>query len=380
MGASLSLGRILGIPVNIHFSWFFVFVLFSFLFQEHFDQAMYSWSAGERWIAGLGTSLLLFASVLAHELSHSLVAVKRGIPVKGITLLIFGGMAHLGKEASRPSTEFVIAVVGPLSSLALGVLFLGLAFAMDGISSHLAAIAALLFWANLVLAVFNMLPGFPMDGGRVLRAIIWKVTGNYGKATRLATFAGRAVALTIIAAGMALMVLDLSNAFQGLRWVTLGLFIWFLASASYRQFRLIEELQRYTARDVMEANYPVAPISSTIGQLMEGMPRLRASGGPDFVVLVEGSNAVGLIDRKLMRRLPKDRWSKTPATSLMVPLNTELAAMVVVSPDDTAYDVMELLEETEARLAAVFEDGAPIGFISPNSVRRLTRVRGGARV
>ena len=376
MGASLRLGRILGIPINIHFSWIIVFVLCTFLFQEHFDQARYSWSAGERWVVGLATSLMLFVSVLAHELSHSLVAINRGIPVKGITLLIFGGVAQLGREARRPSTEFVIAVVGPLSSVILGLLFLGLAFALDGVSSHLAAIASLLVWVNIVLAVFNMLPGFPMDGGRVLRAVVWKVTGNYRKATRLATFAGQAVAFTIVAAGVAFIALDTSNAAQGARWIFLGLFIWMLASASQRQSRLGEELQNYTARDVMEVDCPTAPISSTLGLLMESATSHLGPGGRDdrdFVVIVEGSNATGLINRRLIQQVPQARWFETSAASIMAHLNGESSEAVPVQPEDSAYDVMEMLDETDAKLALVIEDGVPLGFIRPESMRRFVR-------
>ena len=191
MGGSVRIGRVLGIPVSLHFSWFIVFVLFSFIFERHFNDSTYAWPAWERWLVALATSLMLFLSVLAHELSHSLVAIRWGIPVNGITLFLFGGVSHIAREASKPLTEFVIAAVGPFSSIVLGFVFLGVAFGLEGVSEHLAAIAWLAVYVNIMLGIFNMLPGFPMDGGRVFRAVTWRITGNYWRSTRIATVWGK---------------------------------------------------------------------------------------------------------------------------------------------------------------------------------------------
>ena len=154
----MRLGKVFGIPISLHFSWFIIFVLFTIIFEGHFDDRDFSWSVQERWLVALATSLLMFLSVLAHELSHSLVAVCRGIPVKGITLFGLGGVSHIAREAQRPSTEFVIAVVGPFTSLILGLTFFGLSIGLENVDGHLAELTWILGWVNVALGVFNMLP------------------------------------------------------------------------------------------------------------------------------------------------------------------------------------------------------------------------------
>jgi len=243
--------------------------LFTFVFQGHFNRNYGYWSTEEMWLAALATSLLLFLSVLAHELSHSLVAMRQGIPVRGITLFAFGGVAHIGKEAEKPSAEFIMAVVGPLSSVARGFLFVGLALRLDGVSVHLAAIAGIVGSTNIVLGVFNMLPGFPMDGGRVLRTAVWRITRNYWRATRIATMVGQAIAFALMGGGTAMLILDMGSWVQGVLWVGLGIFLQSIASASQRQSRLREVLSSYKVRDLIATDYPVAPVNVDLRELVE---------------------------------------------------------------------------------------------------------------
>ena len=371
MGASVRLGKILGIPVSLHFSWFIIFLLFTIIFEGHFDQRYHSWSTGERWLIALATSLLLFISVLAHELSHSLMAIRRGIPVKGITLFIFGGVSQIAREAQRPSTEFIVAIVGPFASIILGFVFLGLAIGLEDVSEHLSAMAEMLAYVNIGLGVFNMLPGFPLDGGRVLRAAAWWITRNYWRATNLATLGGQAVALVMIAIGITLVILDRSNLMQGVWLVIMGIFLQTAASASRRQFRIRENLRNYTVRDVMmgEKSCSVAPRDITLSQLMEDY---ITPSGSDFFVLTWGGRAQGVITRRLIERVPQNKWPETWASSVMVPLAQHSPITVVVGPEEDAYNVMELMEGEDVERVLVIEDGVLLGLIAHDGMRRFS--------
>ena len=380
MGASIRLVKILGVPISLHFSWFIIFGLFIVVFENHFGQREYSWSAEERWLASLATSLLLFLSVLAHELSHSLVAIRRGIPVKGITLFIFGGVSQIMREAPRPSTEFIVAVVGPLCSFILGSAFLGLGIWLEGISQHLSAIAWILGWANIGLGVFNMLPGFPLDGGRVLRSVIWQITRSYSQATRLATLGGQAIAFVMIALGIVSAILDDAHMAQGLWLVVLGVFLQVVASSSRRQSRLQENLHNYTARDVMtgESSCPAVPGDITLSRLMEDFV---APARPDFLVITREGRAQGVITRRLIEQVPRDQWQHCLASSVMVPLDRfrpdvlEAEGVVAVGPQEAAYNVIELMEGRRVKRVLVIEDGALLGTIDRDSMRRFARRR-----
>ncbi len=225
MDASIRLGKIFGIPLGINYSWLVVFVLVIFLMSSNFQDMYPRWTTESRWAVAVLTTVLFFLSVLLHELSHSLVALAWGIPVKGITLFIFGGVSQLGHDAQRPLTEFLVSVVGPVTSLALALL-LWLAWELvGGYSSHLNAVLFTLFAINLSLGIFNMLPGFPLDGGRVLRAGIWGATGNYWLATRLALHAGQGIGIIMVAGGIFWAV---TGSFQAVWLALVGGFLFML--------------------------------------------------------------------------------------------------------------------------------------------------------
>ena len=211
MGKSLRLGRIFGIPVEINATWVIIFVLLTFLLVNRFDASSLRWPVPQQWAVAVVTVLLFFLSVLAHELSHSIVALSRGIRVLGITLFLFGGVSHLEREPERPSEEFLISVVGPMTSIGLAVLASGALFWLSPGSWPWAArdsspaemVAFLLSWGNLSVGIFNMVPGFPLDGGRVLRAIVWAGSGSLVRATQVAARCGQGVGLLMIGGGIA---------------------------------------------------------------------------------------------------------------------------------------------------------------------------------
>ena len=229
MVPSVTIGRVRGIPIGVHGSWLVVFVLFSVIFHQYFQRTYPAWGAEERWAMAVAANLMVFASVVGHELAHSMVALGRGIPVRGITLFIFGGVSQLEREASRPSTELLVAVAGPLSSILLGLALLGAAELLDPVSTHLSALAWLLGFVNVwLLGVFNLIPGFPMDGGRILRATVWGITRNHRRATVLAALGGQVA------------VMDRSSVMSGVWLAIMGLFLQTLAVAS-RRHSLTEE-------------------------------------------------------------------------------------------------------------------------------------------
>lgn len=198
MQSTIHLWRFFGIPVGINASWFLVIFLITFLLQNQFHLEFPRWNAGQTWILAGITGLLFFGSVLAHELAHSIVATVRGIPVHGITLFVFGGISSMAQEARRPWVEFLIAVAGPLLSIALGGVLIGVAYLSFSWSNPVYIVTLTVGWANVALGLFNLMPGFPLDGGRVLLAIIWGITGDYRLAVRIVTRIGQGLAVLFI--------------------------------------------------------------------------------------------------------------------------------------------------------------------------------------
>jgi Zn-dependent protease len=207
MGASLRLGRVFGIPIEVNFSWIFVFLLLTYLLAGQFEDARLRWPVAQRWSVAMLTVVLFFLSTLAHELSHSVMALSRGIPVRSITLFIFGGVSRLEREPQRPITEFAVAVVGPLLSILLAVIFGAAWFLLGRGHSTLEVVLLLLAWTNLSLGVFNLVPGYPLDGGRLLRAGIWGITGNHHRATQIAARMGQAIGGAMVLGGFSLALL-----------------------------------------------------------------------------------------------------------------------------------------------------------------------------
>ena len=231
MGASLRLGRIFGIPVEVNISWVLVFLLLTYLLAGQFEDARLHWPVAQRWSVAVVTVVLFFLSVLAHELSHSAMALSKGIPVRGITLFIFGGVSRLAHEPQRPITEFAVAVVGPLLSIALAVILGAVWFLLGRGDSSLEVVLLLLAWTNLSLGVFNLVPGYPLDGGRLLRAAIWGITGNHRKATRIAAGMGQAVGIAMVVGGVTLAVF--MEPVDGVWLGIVGVFLFSMARGSF---------------------------------------------------------------------------------------------------------------------------------------------------
>ncbi len=255
MSRTIYIGKLFGIEFRLHYSWFIVFFLLTFLLVEPNYQKLSSW------LIGIGTSLLFFTSVLAHELAHSLTGKASGVPVTSIVLHIFGGMAMMENEVHKPEAEFKIAIAGPLCSLLLGGIF-GLLLILPSLPGPVAGMFVWLAVMNGILAVFNLIPGFPLDGGRVLRSIIWKATGSYRIATRLAAFIGQGFGLLLILAGILIIIVKPfgMNWGDGLWLAAIGWFLSSAASASYRSIMKHPQTPPSPAnRIITDVEYRVIP-------------------------------------------------------------------------------------------------------------------------
>ena len=362
MRGSIGLGRLIGIPLRLHYSWFLVLLLFTYSLAMFLGELRPLWSSAERWVVALAASIMLFVSVIAHELCHSLVALRYGIPVRAITLFMFGGAAHIAREAPRPGVELLIALAGPVCSVLLGLVFLGVGFLVERFSVHVAVIMSWLFLMNMALGIFNLVPGFPLDGGRVLRAVIWAVSGNYAVATRVATMGGYATALLLMGLGAYVFIASRS-ALQGMWLALVGWFLWQAAFASYRQHKQRRRLESMTARDLMSS---VVPEVSPDARLQELIDSGALRGGRRGLVVVEDGRAVGLISAVSVGRMSRGARAAAQARHAMTPLERTAA----VAPDDGGDRVLEALEDSGVGMLPVVETGELLGVITPEDVTR----------
>jgi Zn-dependent protease/CBS domain-containing protein len=323
------------------------------------------WPLSQRWFIAVVTTVLFFLSVLAHELSHSLVAVHKGIPVRGITLFIFGGVSQLGHEARHPLTEFLVAIVGPLTSILLGLVLLGLWYLTREASSSLEAIFFSLFAINLSLGVFNLVPGFPLDGGRVLRSVIWGATGSYWRATQIAVRAGQLFGGLMIIGGVGWAVF---GQFQGIWLALIGGFLLSAATATYRQEKSRESLRSYRVADVMTTDWFTLPGDTLLTSplVVQGL-----NGRDAFVGVLVAGRMEGIVTRRQLAQTPMGAWPDTRLYQLMVPLHS----IPRVGPAAAIYDVSETMESDNIDRFAVESNGVLLGFISRVDARRFVSAK-----
>ena len=371
MNSSLRLGRVLGITINLHWTWFIIFALITLSLSFGFGAGNPLWA---RITIGVITSLLLFASVVAHELAHSLVAIKNGIPVKSITLFVLGGVARITREATHPATELVMAIAGPLSSLVLAGIFYGIWYQLWGDNRFdLDNPIFWLAWINLALALFNLVPGFPLDGGRVLRALLWWRMGNYKRATRIASLVGQGVAYLLIAGGIAIIFLTDLNPFNGIWLAFIGWFLHTAATSSYRQVELREALHGFTAQAVMNTDYlTVPPNLSLMGLVQDYM----LPTGRHYFVVVEEGRFRGIITSDNIKAVPQTHWAITPVSAVMTPADKVVSAY----PEEEAFSIMEQMEEHGISQIPIVKEGRVIGIVVRENLLRFIRLRSELRI
>ncbi len=368
MGNAFNLGRLFGIQFRLHYTWFIIFILITAsLSWRVFPGSYPGWPLLLYWVIGTVTSLLFFASVLAHELAHSLIGRTQGIPIKSITLFIFGGMAQMTREAAHPGAEFKMAAAGPACSLMLGGLFALIYFLTQSTIEPVAAMAYWLAYINVALAAFNLIPGFPLDGGRVFRSILWRVTGNYKRSTRIATRVGQGMGYLFILGGILIMFI-LHDWLGGLWLAFIGWFLGNAASLSYRQAQWREGLHRFTASEVMTSDCPVVPPSDSVSQLVQGYA--FATGHRCFLVAEEG-RLMGMLTLDDTKTASRPDWGVTQVTEIMTPVDR----LKVAHPDQDALSILEQMDESNLNQMPVVSEGRVIGLVARHNLMRFLGIR-----
>lgn len=366
MNSNVKLGRLYGVPVGLHWSWFLIFILLSWsLANGVYAQQFPNQSAALHWGLGVTTSLLLFASVLAHEFGHALVSIRNYIPVERITLFIFGGVAQISQEPQSPGVEFRIAIAGPLVSLALAVIF-GIMWLAVGSVPVLAAGARWLAEINLTLLVFNIIPAFPLDGGRILRSVMWAWKKDYLQATRMATTIGQGISFLFILTGI--FFISRGNFSNGTWLAFIGWFLHNAAQASRQYAESHPMLADVRANQVMDRRIGEVPADLSVCDLMT--TRVIRSGKRLFIVS-NGQRPLGMLTVRDVIALPRDQWETTRVRDLMVPWER----MAHITPSTTLNAALQSIELKESRLAPVMIENHVEGIVSRDMILRHLRGR-----
>ena len=367
MPGSFRLGKIAGIDIYAHLSWFIVLVLLTWsLASGWFVQLFPGWSTPTYWITAFISALLLFVCVLLHELAHSLIAQVHGLTVKNITLFIFGGVATIEEEMKRPGIEFQIAVMGPITSLCLAAIAFLLAWPFRGSNSPTEAVLDYLAASNFLLGVFNLIPGLPLDGGRVLRSIAWKITGNIQKSTRIASYAGQAMAFVFILLGIAAFFTG--NFFNGLWSIFIGWFLLNAAQTANTQILLQNTLQGVPVDKVMNPRPVAVPANISLQKLVD---EYFVPQGLQAAPVVQGEYLAGLITLTDIARVGRERWAYTPVGHVM----RLLEQVYITTPEQPLHDLLEVMVTRGINQIPVVQDGRLVGLLSRESILCYLQVR-----
>ncbi len=359
MKQSISLGRIFGIPIGLDYSWFLVFALLTWtLAVSYYPAEFKNWPALEYWLVGGVTAVLLFVSVLLHELGHSVVAMRYKIPVRSITLFIFGGVAQIGAEPPSAIAEFWIAVAGPLVSFALAALF-GLLQPVVTSIGPLLALAKYLAYINGVLGLFNLIPGFPLDGGRVFRAIVWGITHNLRRATTIAGNLGRFIGFLFIFYGVWQMISG--NFINGLWIAFIGWFLESAAIAQIQQQRVQGLLSGHRVSEIMSHNYVLVSADTTLQQMVDH--HILGRGQRSFVV-VQDDQVIGLLTLHHLKEIPREDWDLTTAAQAMIPL----AQLKRIQPDVEMWSAVQEMDRNGVNQLPVMSNGHLEGMLSREDI------------
>lgn len=371
MKAHIKLGRIFGIAVGLHYSWLVIALLVTLSLRSQFAVDQPDWSGSTVWIISVITALLFFVSILLHELSHAAVAKLRGIPVRAITLFALGGVAQIEKDAADAKSEFWMGIIGPITSIVIGVLCLLIAWLLgwEFASEALSPPAAMFMWLgfiNIALGVFNMIPGFPLDGGRVFRAIVWWITGDANRSTRIAARVGQLVALGFILLGI--WRFFGGAGFGGLWIAFIGWFLLEAARASGAQVEITERLTGVTVGDVMAQQFPTVDSNANLQTFVQD--HLLPTGHRCFVVTEQGSPA-GIITPHEVKAIERTRWPYTTVGDVMLSLDSSRT----VAPDRPVAEALEIMGREDVNQMPVVQKGKLTGIISRAHILRLLQTR-----
>lgn len=381
MDRGFHIGKILGINISLDISWIFIFLLVTGTLVFSVFPALHpEWGFFLSAAVGVIASVLFFASVLTHEIAHSLVARSRGIPVRNITLFLFGGVSDIEREPPSPGVEFAIAVVGPLTSIGLGFLFLLLGSLIAGGMSNivgapaqtlskLGPVATLLLWlgpVNILVGLFNLIPGFPLDGGRILRSLIWRITNNFRQATHIAALTGQAVGWGFVAIGI-LMIFGirfpiLGGGLIGGLWLAfIGWFLSSIAGQSYQQAIAEDTLKNVKVSQVMQTDILTVPAKIPISQLVDNyIVKKRERVFP----VITNSHLQGLVTLEDVRKIPRKEWNKNKVYQIMTPVEK----LWIVSPDENVNNALNILARHDVNQLPVIRDGKLLGLLSRRDI------------
>lgn len=376
------IGKIFGINIHIDWSWLLIFGLVSWSLASTFGQMHSEWTALTQWGMALSAALLFFLSVLAHELAHSLVAQARGVPVHNITLFMFGGISNIQKEPASPLSELLITIVGPLTSFLLGAIFLFLGtggIALTNMNfmnattmlSQLGPLSTILLWLgsiNIFVGLFNLIPGFPLDGGRIVRSILWGITDNLHKATRWASWMGQTVAWALIFAGMSMLfgaqIPFLGSGFiNGIWLIFIG---WFLQSAavqSYRKVVVQDILEDVPVKQMMYTDVPVVHANLSVQTLIDNY--IMQSDNRAFIVL-DNDKMLGLVTIEDVRKVEANSRNEMMVRDVMTPSQK----MIVVAPEEEASQAFERLQAKDIRQLPVVSGNRIVGLLRRKDIIR----------
>jgi Zn-dependent protease/CBS domain-containing protein len=365
MPGSLKIARLFGIPVFVHVSWLVIFGLVTWtLATGYFPQRYPEISERGAWLRSLAAALLFFVSILLHELGHALVALRHGIEIRSITLFIFGGVARLGHDPEDGRTELKVAAAGPVVSIALGALFY-VAASLPFLSEAAHSVARYLAFINIAIAVFNLVPAFPLDGGRLLRGIVWSFAGK-GRATRIAAGAGSVFAYLLI--GVGLMTLFMGNGVAGVWYALIG---WFLREASagaFRELEMDQALAGLSVGDAMTREVDALPGDISLEEAVRD--HFMRTGFAAYPVR-RGDVVVGLVSLRDVMSQPEDARDTTSVQAVMAPLDERF----VVGPDAPLTEATAKLTENGTGRLLVMLEGKLVGLLTLSSVLRRVKVR-----
>ena len=386
MRSGIRIGRIFGIDINIDWSWIIIFALVAWSLSASFSDTHHNWGLGESWFYAIIAAIVFFASVLAHEIAHSLIARMKGVPVKNITLFLFGGVSNIQREPPSPMAEFLIAIVGPLTSFAAGIVFLFLAWMTNPGSlasitnpfaafSQLSPVTTLLFWlgsVNILVGTFNLIPGYPLDGGRVLRSILWGVSHNLREATRWASYAGQGVAWLMIAAGIA-MVFGINIPVLGsgfINGIWLAFIGWFLSTAaqqSYQQTIMQDILKNVEVKRLMDPQPKTVEPSLRVDELVNNY--ILRSGEDAFPVLMNDT-LMGVVTVANVRTIPRQDWGVRTVGDIMTPYDR----LTLIPPEEEATDAMNTLSSEKLKELFVVQGRELLGVLRRKDIIRWLQV------
>jgi Zn-dependent protease/predicted transcriptional regulator len=369
----IPIGKAFGISLRLHWSWFIIFVLVTWaLSTSYFPSTYPHWSLFEGITAGIITSLFFFGSVLVHELMHSIVALNKGIHIASITLFILGGVSTMTEEPQKAKDEFLIAIAGPGTSLVLGGIFWGIWIALGGTKAAAGSnefIAAIVFWLgyiNLALGVFNLIPGFPLDGGRVLRSLIWWRTGKMQNATKIASNIGRVIGYLFILGGVYLVFTG--DLFNGIWLALIGWFLESSAAGSYNLLLMQDMLKGHIAAEIMSRDCQMIPSDITLEKLVNEY--IMKSGRRCFPVVSQGQ-VEGLISLRDVQKVPKESWANQIVRNAMVPLDK----LKSVQPSTDLNTVMQTLAQNDINQVPVVDENSIVGMVGRDNIVNFINVR-----